>query len=190
MTPVDPLAVAQLVAEILERHDIGYVIGGSVASSVMGEPRSTLDIDLMIDADVEKVRALVRDLATSCYVDEESASEAAARGTSFNAIHYASSMKIDFFIAERTDLARAQLRRGKRISLRSGASLVFYAAEDLVVRKLLWYRAGGETSERQWRDVLGVLRASNETLDHELLRSAAEDAGVSDLLDSALRESI
>lgn len=104
MTPVDPLAVAASVAEALERVGLRYMIGGSVAASLMGEPRSTLDLDIMIERDVEKTRALARELSNSCYVDPESAVTAARERRFFNAIHLESSMKIDFFVAEEASL--------------------------------------------------------------------------------------
>jgi hypothetical protein len=159
-----------------------------VAASVMGEPRSTLDLDLMIDDDLPRVRAFVRRLSESCYVDEEDAMEAVARRASFNAIHLDSSMKIDFFIVEGEEFARDQLQRRRRVAIASGASLYFYTAEDLIVRKLLWFRSGGETSERQWRDVLGILRTSRREIDRSLLRNAAVKARVEDLLDRATRD--
>ena len=187
MTPIDPLGVAQLVAGLLEQSGLRYVIGGSVASSLMGEPRSTLDLDLMIESDPVKVRILVRLLSEICYVDEENALDAVERRTSFNAVHFDSSMKIDFFIVD-SALSQEQLLRARRLPLSSGVSLYFYTPEDLIVRKLLWFRLGGETSQRQWRDVLGILRTSRNEIDRALLVDTAVKAEVSDLLERALRE--
>ncbi len=188
MTPVDPLAVAQFIGAQLEEIGLRYVIGGSVASSVMGEPRSSLDLDLMIDADPPKVLAFVRRLSESCYVDEQDALEAMSRRTSFNAVHFDTSMKIDFFIVEAEEFALDQLQRRQRLAITGGLSLYFYTAEDLIVRKLLWFRIGGETSEKQWRDVLGILRTSRREIDRLQLRSAAVKARVEDLLDRAMRD--
>ena len=141
MTPIDPLRIATIIAEVLERLGIPYVIGGSVASSVLAEPRSTLDLDVMIDAGEVKAKQLVRELAVDFYVDEDDALNAVRHLRSFNAIHFHSAMKVDFFIAE--PLGREQIARRKAIQARPGMPpLYFYSAEDLVVRKLLWYRAG------------------------------------------------
>lgn len=169
---------------MLDDLDIRYVIGGSVASSIWGEPRATVDLDVMIDATADKTAALVHRLGDAFYVSEESALSAVAREGSFNAIHYESSMKIDFFIAERNDLAERQIDRRHPIEI-GDRVLSFYAPEDLLVRKLMWYRLGGEQSERQWRDILGILRVSGDRLDREYLESAADTAGVSDLLSRA-----
>lgn len=185
MTPANPITIATAIATILDSLKILYVIGGSVAASIYGEPRSTLDIDVMIDAAEGQVRQLVEKLRADFYVDEEAALDALRHHLSFNAIHFESSTRVDFFFPEPQPFVRKQFERRRLMPIvTGGVNLSFYAPEDLIVRKLLWYRAGGEQSERQWRDVLGILRMS--ALDSEYLRAAAKDAGVFDLLNRAL----
>lgn len=186
MTPADPIALARRIAAVLEHLDILYVIGGSVAASLYGEPRSTLDLDVMIRATEEQVTALVDALREDFFVNDEEAIGAVRHTSSFNAIEFASSMKVDFFIAENEQFARDQLARRRSVTIGAGSPLHFYAPEDLIVRKLLWYRAGGEQSERQWRDVLGILRISGQRLDMDSLRDAAKERRVEDLLGRAL----
>lgn len=188
MTPIDPLAIAAVVVEVLERVGLQYMIGGSVAASLLGEPRSTLDLDIMIECDVEKTRALARDLSKSCYVDVESAVEAARDRRSFNAVHFESSMKIDFFVSESASFALEALSHRRRVELPGSTALYFYSLEDLVVRKLLWFRLGGEVSERQWRDVIGMLRLNRGRVDLERLWSVARSAEVDGLLSRAIDE--
>jgi hypothetical protein len=177
LTPIDPIALATAVAKFLDELRIPYVIGGSVASSLYGEPRSTLDLDMMIDADEKQVAELVARLRDEFYVDRDDALEAARQRTSFSAIQTATSMKIDFFLTENEPFAQKQMSRRRQI-----AHLHFYAPEDLIVRKLMWYRTGGEQSERQWRDVAGILRVSKEQIDFGYLRQAAAKVTVADLL--------
>lgn len=186
MTPLDPFSVARSVVAALDAGGIPYVIGGSVAASLLGEPRSTLDLDIMIDCDATAARDLAKLLSDFCYVDVENAVASAARGESFNAIHLETSMKIDFFFAEKKSFARDAIAHRRAVNI-GGSRLYFYAAEDLIVRKLAWFRVGGEVSERQWRDVLGILRL-NRDLDRERLSRSAEDAGVADLLERAVDE--
>lgn len=185
MTPVDPLALAEWLCELLDRRGIPYVIGGSVASSVLGEPRSTLDLDLMVHTDRSRLDALLDALTPTFHVDREAAQDALTRKAAFNAIEIATSMKVDFFFAE-NEFALDQIARAIRIELPSGASLRFYRPEDLVIRKLMWFRAGGEESDRQWRDVIGVLRSSHRELDVDLLQRLASQVGVHDLAERAL----
>jgi hypothetical protein len=187
MTPADPYALAELVAGILEKIGVRYVIGGSVAASLYGEPRSTLDLDVMIEADAGAVRNLVRELLPHFYVEEEDAVEAVRSEGSFNAIHLTTAMKVDFFIAEAGAGTRGQMNRRRAIDA-GGRSLWFYSPEDILVRKLLWYRMGGEQSERQWRDILGILRVTGSAIDRETLLSAARDFGVEELLERAWKD--
>jgi hypothetical protein len=188
MTPIDPLAIAAIVAGILEAVDLRYAIGGSVAASLMGEPRSTLDLDIMIERDVEKTRLLALKLLETCYVDQESAVVAARTHGTFNAIHLDSSMKIDFFVAEDSRLATEALAHRRRVEPAGSSALYFYALEDLVARKLVWFRLGGGVSERQWRDVIGMLRINAGSVDLERLRALALSADVLDLLEAAIVE--
>lgn len=183
MSPADPLVVAAEVAAILADLGIRYVIGGSVASSVFGEPRSTLDVDLMIELDSDRIVPLVRRMESGFYIDEESIREAVHHRSSFNAIHFASSMKVDFFMTEESALSRRQLDR--RRFLRVGPqqiALAFYSVEDLIVRKLMWFQAGGENSDRQWRDVVGLLKMTAGTIDESYLTDTAAEARVAFLL--------
>lgn len=179
MTPTDPFSFAVGVARVLDALEIRYVIGGSVASSYYGEPRTTLDLDIMIEADEAAARALAEALSGEFYVDGDAAADAVRHGSTFNAIHIASAMKVDFFIAEPRDAVRRQLERRRRVG-----SVWLYAPEDIIVRKLVWFRMGGEVSERQWNDVTNMLRLVRD-LDDAYLTEVAEELGVSDLLTRA-----
>jgi hypothetical protein len=184
VTPVDPLTVAVAVDEVLDRLAIPYVIGGSVASSVLGEPRSTLDLDIMIDAN-DAVRRLAIALSPDFHVDQEEAVDSFRQQPSFNAIHFGTAMKVNFFPAEA--LGRQQIARRKLVTARPGAApLYFYSAEDLIIRKLLWFRAGNETSSRQWRDVVSLIKLA--PIDPPTLLQRAREQSVEDLLLRAARE--
>ena len=194
MTPEalpDPIAVAAAVAAALESIGVAYVIGGSVASSLYGEPRSTNDVDLVADLDAMKVDSLIGSLGPGYYVSNDAAGAAARRktGGSFNIIDTRSAVKVDVFVAGSDAFDRERLRRRQAIDLSpSGPRLFVDTPENVVLRKLEWFRRGGEVSERQWRDVIGVLRAQNGRLDSEYLENWASRLHVTPLLHQAAAE--
>ena len=186
----DPLRVAVAVAGILDRLGVAYVTAGSFASSLHGEPRSTDDIDVVADLRLPHAGPLVNALGGDWYVSEEAARDAIARGGSFNAVHLASGVKDDFFVVGTDPFDAHRVASGRPVHLGAEPAAVVRVdtAEHIVVRKLEWFRRGGETSERQWRDVVGVLRAQGARLDPSELGTWAERLGVADLLTRALDE--
>lgn len=181
MTPADPFAFAARIGGILLSLGIRYVIGGSVAATIYGEPRATLDLDVVIDVDATAALRLVRALKHDFYVEEEDALQAIRYGSSFNAIHFDAGLKIDFFIAAKSPEVREQFNRARVVQLADGPA-AFYAPEDILVWKLKWYRMGGEQSNHQWRDIIGILRLSQEPLDDVYLDRIAAAFEITDLL--------
>lgn len=184
----DPLRVLLRVASILDRLGIAYLVGGSMASSILGEPRATVDLDLALRLPRERVDPLVAALEGEFYVDRDAALDAVRRRASFNAIHQETALKVDLFVLGESSFDREQLgrRRATLVSEESDARVFVSSAEDLVLRKLDWYRSGGGMSDRQWRDVLGVLKVQAGRLDLGYLRRWAGSLGLSELLERAL----
>lgn len=192
----DPIAVAVSFAGTLERLGIPYLIGGSMASSVHGEPRSTNDIDIVADLTAESLHILLDAIRTDYYVSEDAAQgavQAAERGEpggSFNLIHIGGAIKVDLFVAGRDPFEAERLRSRQRIQVSpdSSASLFIDTAEHSLLRKLEWFRRGGEASDRQWRDVVAIARIQGDRLDRARLALWADRLGVSDLLVRLLAE--
>lgn len=184
----EPIAVTLLVIDALEKLGVRYLIGGSLASAMHGEPRSTLDADLVADLRLEHAEPLARALANVFYVDAEMIRDAIRQLRSFNVIHLATAFKVDVFVRKKRPYDETQLaRRVAQIVTTEPERTVFIAsAEDTVLTKLEWYRMGGETSERQWRDVLGVVKTQGARLDVDYLRQWAVQLGVLDLVERAL----
>ena len=184
------LAVVFQVIDILEDLALRYHLGGSFASAIHGVPRQTMDADLVVDLSPERVSLLVDRLRGDFYVDLGVARDAVARHGSFNAIHLSSGFKVDFFAKGPAEYDEVELERSVvlRISNDPPKTARVKTAEDTILRKLQWFRDGGELSERQWKDVLGVLAAAGESLDCGYLRSWADGLGISDLLDRAVAE--
>lgn len=106
--------------------------------------------------------------------------------SSTNLIHQATMLKVDLFVAGGTPLDAQQLARRQRVSLGDGRDLYVHPPEDIVLQKLRWFRLGGEVSDRQWRDVVAIVRVQGERLDRDYLRRHAPAVAVSDLLERVL----
>lgn len=187
-TAPNPLDVALLVTRVFDTLGVLHTIGGSIASSIAGEPRSTVDIDIVAAVTPAHVSAIVTALSGDFYVDEAALRRAiAARGT-VNLIHQASQLKVDVFIAGGTPLDGQQLARRRRVEIGSHVIHV-HPPEDILLQKLRWYRLGGDVSDRQWRDVLAIARAQGSRLDRAYLEANAPVLGVTDLLTRLFAES-
>jgi len=183
-------ALARLLS-VLDRMEIPYLIGGSVASSAHGIPRTTMDVDLVADLQPEQVDEFVEFLQAEFYVDSDAVREAIRRQRSFNLIHTSSVYKFDIFPLKQDDFSKASFGRRQFIDVRSFGSPIECAVaspEDTILRKLEWYRSGGQTSERQWNDLRGIRDVSGKLLDYAYLRKWAKFLKVDDLLEELLDE--
>jgi hypothetical protein len=180
----DPVTVALSVAQVLESCGLRYLVGGSLASSMNGEPRSTLDVDIVIAMTASDVDRLVDGLRAEFEVDERAVARAVREGSSVNVYHSASAIKVDLFILGDSPLDEEPMRRRQRVAVSTNPEgyLYTYTPEDILLQKLRWFRLGNEVSDRQWRDVLGILLVQGDRLDRAYLRDRAERLGLSGLL--------
>ena len=184
----EALEITALVARHLERLGVAYCVGGSLASSLHGIPRSTQDADLAAALRPEHVESLVAALDESFYVAPERMLDAIHRQTSFNVIHLETMFKVDVFCVGDDPYSRSELDRREPFAIAPDRVLQVASAEDTILQKLLWYRRGGGVSDRQWEDLIGVLDVQGARLDSEYLRRWARELGLSDLLARASGE--
>lgn len=182
-----PVEVISKVVEVFDRLGIPYVLGGSTASSVHGAPRATNDVDLVADVRSEHVQPLTEALQDEFYVEPTAIREAIRSQGSFNLIHFETSVKVDVFIRGDDAFRGAQLAR-RQVEAVEDAAFQVLSPEDVILAKLSWYRDGGCVSDRQWRDVIGVVKVQGERLDKAYLEDWARRLGVEDLLQRALGE--
>ena len=188
--PVDNLDVVREVTSAFDRLGIAYALGGSWASSFHGEPRSTRDADITVEAFEGREKALVDRFGPDYYLSLDAVTQAVRERRSFNIINTVAGFKVDVFVDKQTPFSRSVLAR--RIPITSPGDswhpLVMISAEDTILMKLEWYRLGNEISERQWLDVLGMLRVQSGRLDETYLDLWAKELGVAKLLNDARRD--
>jgi hypothetical protein len=185
----ESVQIAVRVIDVLEELEIPYHVGGSFASSIHGVPRLTRDLDLVVELPNALVPLFVARLEKDFYLDPEAIRHAIQRHSQFNLIHLASGFKVDIFLLgpeafDRKEFARSALERLRDDPPRD---VFVKSPEDTLLRKLQWYRIGGEVSDRQWTDVLGIVKTQGNRLDIEYLERWAEELEVADLLERALK---
>jgi hypothetical protein len=191
MKEPDIIEIALGVVRIFEALGIEYYIGGSLASSAFGIARSTMDIDIAADIRQGQASVLEERLQTHFYVDREMIERAIREKSSFNIVHLETMFKVDIFVVSDEPYDKqAMARRLRRDLTADGAHQADLSSpEDIILRKLLWYQSGGKISDRQWDDVLGVMRVQGEQLDAAYLELWAKRLSIFDLLQKAFQES-
>ncbi|HRQ42360.1 MAG TPA: hypothetical protein PLD25_30965 [Chloroflexota bacterium] len=190
MIDSEALRVTLLVTNLLDELGVPYVIGGSLASIIHGMLRTTMDVDIVADIQPEQVAPFLAGLQDTFYADEQMIQQAIQRRSSFNLIHLSTIFKVDIFIPKGRPFDQQQLSRriAEQVDPDGNEQIWVLTAEDVVLAKLEWFRLGGEVSERQWRDILGVLKTQQSDLDTEYLRQWAQSLGVADLMERAFEE--
>ena len=179
------------VARILQSLNIGFFVAGSVASSFHGAARSTMDVDVVANLQPAKIQPFVSRLdSEEYYVSQAAVEDAVKRSSCFNVIHLASSFKVDVFILKNRDFDKSSMARALygKVDVGSGFEVPIASAEDTILSKLEWYRMGNEVSERQWDDVVRVMKILGQNADQEYLMRYAAQLGVADLLTKLIRE--
>ena len=180
----------QALLSALDRTETPFVVVGSVASGAHGLARLTNDIDIVLDLAPEGVATFCEELGSAFYCDCEIVSRAVAARRSFNVIHLASAYKFDLFPVGndafgRSELARRELTPGSVPGLEN-VGFPVASPEDTILAKLVWFRKGGEVSDRQWSDILGIVKVQSDRLDLTYLKKWADTLEVSDLLDQVV----
>jgi hypothetical protein len=188
--PADAGSGLAEVFSALESLGIRFHVGGSYASSLHGHPRQTLDADLVVDLPEKLVRPLADRLRDHFYLDEERMLHAVRKATSFNAIHLASGFKVDFFVKGLAEFDELELQRSVEAELPQGGErkVPVKSAEDTLLRKLQWFVDGGQVSDRQWNDILGIVRVQGDRLDRAYVEEWGERLGVGEVLRRDYRE--
>lgn len=183
------IKLALRMADIFDSLKIPYLIGGSVASSILGEPSATLDVDMVADLQLSQVQTLFTIMTGDFYIDEVMIREAIANKSSFNVIHLESMQKVDIFVLSNRPLAQVEMQRRQQLLITENPEKFAWlpSSEDIVLQKLT-YRLGNEILDTQWRDVLGVLKVQADKLDLNYLFQWAKTLNLTELMTKALQQ--
>jgi hypothetical protein len=187
---MNPLDVLQLVTETLERLGLAYMVAGSIASTIYGEPRYTQDADVVVQLSRLSIDEVTKAFSRDFYIDRGQVERAVEAVSSFNIIHLDSAFKVDLFTVGLGGFEEQALNRRGRKTLDSKSQYAPFVQtpEDTVLAKLRWFQQGGRVSDQQWRDVLGILKVQEGMLDIAYLRKWAGELRVADLLEEAFRD--
>lgn len=188
MNDPDLLRAVKPIIQSLEGLGIPYYIGGSIASSIYGMVRATADVDLVADIKHDQVPRLSENLKGGYYISEPMINEAIDRRSSFNLIHLETMIKIDVFIHRHDAYHEAAMPRRRRDTLSEAhpdGEFYFSSPEDTVIAKLLWHQKSDRFSERQFHDVVGVMKVQGHRLDREYLEKWSQALNLSALLNEA-----
>jgi len=188
----DPDEIGQALAVIARAFAslaVKWAIGGSIASAAHGEPRATNDVDIIALLTEKNARAFAQQLGASFYADADVAAEAARRHSSFNVIDNRTFIKIDVFVPAPGPLGAGQLDRLQMLPILGGVDdLPVLGPEDVILQKMRWYQLGGEVSDRQWRDIVSVLRIARDVLDIGYVLEVASENGLAGVLARARKD--
>ncbi|HLB72499.1 MAG TPA: hypothetical protein VJJ98_00625 [Sedimentisphaerales bacterium] len=192
MSDDEQVSVIKKLTDVLDELKIMYAIGGSIASSLYGTVRFTQDADITVKAFRGVAETLLYErLKDEFYLSREAMAQALDSAGSFNAVHLETSFKIDVFIQGPSEFEQQLLTRTKRVRLSNSEEKSFcvVSPEDIVLLKLGWYARSVCVSDRQWDDILGVLRVQSESLDLRYIKRWSRELGVDQLLERAICES-
>ncbi len=165
---MEPSELLKYLGTSLDRLGIPYLVTGSMASIAYGEPRFTNDIDVVVVLAASQVPALCAAFpAPDFFCSPEAAAQAVRDRFQFNILHPASGLKVDVIVASDSEFDRSRLARGVRLPAGADFETTFAAPEDVILKKLEYFREGG--SEKHLRDIVGILKVQAERIDRVYL---------------------
>lgn len=178
MTIVKIADLLRFAIDVVERHNLRYMLVGSMASINYGEPRLTNDVDLVVELGLDSVESFCAEFSDGeFYISVDAARRAVLEGRQFNVVHYLSACKIDIMFPRRDAWGEQQLRNRVRRRILPGIDGFVASPEDVVLGKLWYYQVG--ESEKHLRDIMGILRAGNVTVDESYINEWANRLGLS-----------
>jgi hypothetical protein len=189
--PMQSMHDLREVFRVFTTFGIPYALGGSMASSIHGIRRDTLDANITVEPFPGKEAQLAAAFGTDYYLSLPAIEQAVRQRSTFNIINTSTGFKVDVFIRKDCPFEQSAMSRRLTVDLPDapGESLVLHTAEDMILFKLRCYRLGQERATQQWTDVLDIMKVQDGKLDQAYLDHWAADLGVSEPLQCARQES-
>jgi hypothetical protein len=190
--PTDNLRILHEVLAVFDSLGIDYALGGSLASGIHGITRYTSDADVSVEPFDGLEGQFASSFGPDYYVSVEAIRQALRSRSTFNIINTSVGFKVDVFVRKDRPFDRSLMERRLSATMPDAPDrpITIVTAEDSILLKLEWYRLGGEISERQWLDVLGIMRVQGDRLDQGYLDHWVVELGVADLLADARRDAV
>lgn len=176
---MEPSDLLRKAVEVLEELGVPYFVTGSTATIFYGEPRFTIDLDVVVHLRQDQVPDLVEKLTPEFYVDEESARLAISRRSMFNAVLSGTGFKIDFIVSAGRLFDLQRFARARRVRPEPDYEASFASPTDIILSKMLFYQQGG--SDKHIRDIAGVFKVSGDEVEMEHLEKWVEKLGLEEV---------
>jgi hypothetical protein len=172
---------------VFDRLNLNYFITGSIATSYYGEPRFTNDIDVIVELATEDILKFCQSFPTGdFYLSAEAVRSAIRERRQFNILHPATGLKVDVFVLKDTAFEQSRYNRRQLLKIREGQNAWFATPEDVILKKLVCYKEG--ESGKHIRDILGVLKIQENSIDLAYLAYWAAQLGLLDLWQDVLAQ--
>ncbi len=184
---MEPTELLAYVAKAFEKLGVPYAVVGSMASSYYGEARLTVDVDVLADLRLDQIGPFITEFPPAeFYVSADAIRDAIQLTGQFNIIHPTSGLKVDVMIPKKEDGFDAlRLSRRLKVKQSGGEFEVYFAApEDVILKKLDFYREGG--SDKHLRDIAGMLKVSGDRIDRKYIEEWASHLGLSEIWQEVL----
>lgn len=177
---MDQAELLRFTCETFDRLGIRYLITGSQATIVYGEPRFTNDIDVVVSLNRAALGEFLQSFPPpEFYVSDTAAREAIDSTGTFNVLHPSSGLKIDVIIPGHSPYEVGRFQRARTIQITPELSAKFASPEDVIIKKLDFYKLGG--SDKHLRDIAGVLRISGDSVNRAFISKVAGQFGLSEV---------